>query len=323
VERWLTVASQRHREKYCPMRSLSFLLVLLPVALVLGGTDCSSDGQCSCSALASPPIAVDLPCGTSAPTVALSGVCAGSEQVSDGQLKFGSTVPGSCHVDVTFADGSMFSTDVTFTQQWVACGSDPHGCGGYVLGELPDGSALSQMTRGPACVGPGTADGAPSEASASDDGQADTSTGEGGGTLEVDGGADGDAGATAIGDADAADANVEADASAEAGPSDASPSNATPDANGVHDGAPGDASSLATCDPSCRLLDASADGGEVCEALPPACVAAAACCTPVGNVMADLGFVCRETTSECVASACESLGAEMNAIVGAGACTLP
>jgi hypothetical protein len=81
------------------------------------------------------------------PTMTLSGVCSGTAP-TDGSLAFGATAAGSCHVDVSFEGGTRFSTDVEFTGQWLACGSDPHGCGEritpagyngpYVAGPLTD-----------------------------------------------------------------------------------------------------------------------------------------------------------------------------------------
>jgi hypothetical protein len=36
---------------------------------------------------------------------------------------------GTCHVELTFANGATSSVDVDFMSEWEACGSDPHGCG--------------------------------------------------------------------------------------------------------------------------------------------------------------------------------------------------
>jgi hypothetical protein len=55
-------------------------------------------------------------------------------QQSTASLQLISDVPGTCHVEVTFATGATASTDVTFTSSWLPCGSDPHGCGQAVSG---------------------------------------------------------------------------------------------------------------------------------------------------------------------------------------------
>jgi hypothetical protein len=45
---------------------------------------------------------------------------------------FGSSDPGICHVELRYEDGSSFAADVTFTAEWLPCGSDPHGCGEFI-----------------------------------------------------------------------------------------------------------------------------------------------------------------------------------------------
>lgn len=40
---------------------------------------------------------------------------------------------GVCTLDVTFANGFTYSNSFTITGQWEACGSDPHGCGEYLM----------------------------------------------------------------------------------------------------------------------------------------------------------------------------------------------
>ena len=39
------------------------------------------------------------------------------------------TGAGTCHVELIFRSGATSSVDLDFTSQWIACGSDPHGCG--------------------------------------------------------------------------------------------------------------------------------------------------------------------------------------------------
>jgi hypothetical protein len=43
-----------------------------------------------------------------------------------------SDVAGTCHVDLTFANGAASATDITMTAQTLACGSNPHACGNLV-----------------------------------------------------------------------------------------------------------------------------------------------------------------------------------------------
>jgi hypothetical protein len=102
-----------------------------------------------------------LPCGTGTPVLALSGVCAGTEGEQSAQLTFGSTGAGTCHVALTYADGTGYTTDVEFTGQWRACGSDPHGCGEqFAPVRLPTepGGYLDVLAVGDACVDGGNGD---------------------------------------------------------------------------------------------------------------------------------------------------------------------
>jgi hypothetical protein len=102
-----------------------------------------------------PSVVVNLPCGTTQlPTMNLSGVCAGQGGEQSGKLVFGAKEPGTCHVELVYADGSSFSTDVTFTGEWLACGSDPHGCGERVSPDgLPLEGIFAVLVAGASCDG--------------------------------------------------------------------------------------------------------------------------------------------------------------------------
>lgn len=46
---------------------------------------------------------------------------------------------GVCHVEVSIGSGPTSSIDVRFESEWIACGSDPHGCGEGFVPVIPDG----------------------------------------------------------------------------------------------------------------------------------------------------------------------------------------
>jgi hypothetical protein len=48
---------------------------------------------------------------------------------------------GTCHVELTFANGATSSVDVEIVSRWRALGSDPHGCGQEFVGVDQAGSA--------------------------------------------------------------------------------------------------------------------------------------------------------------------------------------
>jgi hypothetical protein len=71
-----------------------------------------------------------LACGSPEPSsTQTTGACTVSN-AGPGYINIqGDADGGACHVDVEFEGGAVFSTDVTFEAIWLACGSDPHGCG--------------------------------------------------------------------------------------------------------------------------------------------------------------------------------------------------
>ena len=68
-------------------------------------------------------------------------------QQATASLEVTSDVPGTCHLEVTFATGATASTDISFTSSWMPCGSDPHGCGQTVTG-TPALSSLGPCGEG-------------------------------------------------------------------------------------------------------------------------------------------------------------------------------
>ncbi len=82
------------------------------------------------------PATFELACApTDLTTVNVSGPCSGNNLLSDpanyygngegglGTLEVGSQVAGLCHVELTFASGFVYSTDVTFTGTSNSCGT--------------------------------------------------------------------------------------------------------------------------------------------------------------------------------------------------------
>ena len=141
------------------MRLAVFILGPLLVCLFLTDAGLTAEPQeCGCPNITSSPLVmILLPCGTTTPVLALSGVCAGTGGEQSGQLTFGSTGAGTC----TYADGTAYTTDVEFTGQWRACGSDPHGCGEqFAPVGLPTepGGYLDVLAVGDACLDAGSGD---------------------------------------------------------------------------------------------------------------------------------------------------------------------
>ncbi len=124
-------------------RSAAWLLAIWASLPPLGG--CSAFGSsenCHCPATGIWPLVVIEPTCPALPTVTLTGVCAGTEGTEDGEIVFGANNGGTCHVQLVFADGATYATDIEFTSEWLACGSNPHGCGDLIapagLPEAPD-----------------------------------------------------------------------------------------------------------------------------------------------------------------------------------------
>jgi hypothetical protein len=108
--------------------------------LVFGAGGCDS-GACSCSGTFSEAVIAVIPSGCETPVVKTTGPCSVCPVVlANGEIPEGphcesqhitliANGTGTCHVEVTFGSGATSSVDVDFISQWLACGSDPHGCG--------------------------------------------------------------------------------------------------------------------------------------------------------------------------------------------------
>jgi hypothetical protein len=142
------------------------------LVFVAGG--CNLQGSCSCPP---PPTTAVVHLGClpiEPPTVKTTGPCSACPVVlANGSIPDGAGCAvtnysqnitleangaGTCHVELTFASGATSSVDLNFTSEWLACGSDPHGCGeGFVAAnadgcepwqvceEYSDGSACSAI----------------------------------------------------------------------------------------------------------------------------------------------------------------------------------
>jgi hypothetical protein len=127
------------------------LTSLLPVsgALLLAACSGSSGAAtCNCPAdIISPLVEIDLPCGVRPPSMTLSGVCAGTAGEQDGHLVLGAYEGGTCHVALTFADGSTRSVDIQFSTNDLACG-----CEQLSVDDLPRApSQLAALVVGSSC----------------------------------------------------------------------------------------------------------------------------------------------------------------------------
>jgi hypothetical protein len=101
---------------------------------------------------------------------------------------------GACHVQVTFSNGATSSVDLTFKSQWMACGSDPQGCGEGFVGANADGGSIQALAPAAICVSDAatSVDAPPNDTgdTATDGtsvGDANTSDGATMGTLSSDG----------------------------------------------------------------------------------------------------------------------------------------
>lgn len=123
--------------------------------IVFGAGGCIHGGDCSCP---SPPASATIQLGcvpSQPPVVTTTGPCSVCPAaLPNGMIPPGSgcAVPqdasyvvvraqgaGTCHVELTFGNGATSSVDVDFVSEWIACGSDPHGCGEGFLATGADG----------------------------------------------------------------------------------------------------------------------------------------------------------------------------------------
>ena len=65
------------------------------------------------------------------PTVKTTGPCTvnSADEGPSTYVLLRGTDAGTCHVELTFANGATSSTDLKFMSRWRPLGSDPHGCG--------------------------------------------------------------------------------------------------------------------------------------------------------------------------------------------------
>jgi hypothetical protein len=119
------------------MRKIRRVATAFGVAAAFGGgTGCVQQSSCDNISRVETPATFELACAPSDLTaVNVSGPCSSSNMGSDpadydgngevglGKLEVGSQVAGLCHVDLTFASGFVYSTDVTFTGTSDSCGT--------------------------------------------------------------------------------------------------------------------------------------------------------------------------------------------------------
>jgi hypothetical protein len=98
--------------------------------LVMAAMACNKDDKCACPER-SPTALIAMACPLSTPpTVVASGSCTVQAQGTEELVTPDSrTSASSCQVALTFADGTTATVSIAYGQEWLACGSDPHGCG--------------------------------------------------------------------------------------------------------------------------------------------------------------------------------------------------
>lgn len=135
-----------------------FPAVLVPVMVGSGayGPSCYS---CDCPVPARPPLQENIltTCDVPPTQLELTGPCSGGEWEASisfsqpppdrGQVTFSTSGPGDCHVELSFANGFVYSTDLHFDWVWLACGSDPHACGQSL--QLDQAEMFEQMVVNP------------------------------------------------------------------------------------------------------------------------------------------------------------------------------
>jgi hypothetical protein len=134
------------------------------VAALGGGIGCVQQQACDNISRVETPVTFDLACAPSdLTTVKVSGPCSSSNMSTDpaayegngeagpAKLEVGSEVAGLCHVDLTFASGFVYSTDVTFTGTSDGCST------GYIT---PTQSVFAVNSPGSTCSDGGSAAGA-------------------------------------------------------------------------------------------------------------------------------------------------------------------
>jgi hypothetical protein len=166
--RRLGIEETLHGRTACVRRVVPALVAGMLGLIAFGAGGCHIGGDCNCPA---PPrsATIQLGCAPSQPPVITTtgpcSVCPAA--LSNGMIPQGSNcaVPqdasyvvveasgaGTCHVELTFQNGAMSSVDVDFVSDWIACGSDPHGCGEGLLATGADGGPDDPISlRGATC----------------------------------------------------------------------------------------------------------------------------------------------------------------------------
>lgn len=117
-----------------PAAGASLVLLLgVVAALVACRADAPAAG-CACGLGGG--AVVNLECGVSDASPTASAGCQVASQPG-GRLAVTTSSPGTCHVQWASADGTPMATDVSFSEGWLACGSDPQGCGQALVGPAP------------------------------------------------------------------------------------------------------------------------------------------------------------------------------------------
>jgi hypothetical protein len=103
----------------------------LAAALCIAALGCGqkAQGQCYCPAGGSLSATIALACPASNATVTATGQCSATQTSPQLVAVTAGDAGGTCQVTVTGADGATSSTAFQVDSTWLACGSDPHGCG--------------------------------------------------------------------------------------------------------------------------------------------------------------------------------------------------
>ena len=118
------------------MRNVRRVATAFGLIVVGGGTGCAQHQSCDNISRVTTPATFELACAPSDLTaVNILGPCAGNNLRSDpadyygngegglGKLEVSSQVAGLCHVELTFASGFVYSTNVTFAGTADRCGT--------------------------------------------------------------------------------------------------------------------------------------------------------------------------------------------------------
>jgi len=110
--------------------SLGLVTAVLAALAACNGGGGGGGAECNCPDNVG--VATIELCGAIGSAVAdPDGAC--SVQQASGRLYVQSDVAGTCHVEVTFATGTVSTDIVMTTGSWLSCGSDPHGCGQAIV----------------------------------------------------------------------------------------------------------------------------------------------------------------------------------------------